>query len=163
MINDMQSIMSFKGIGTYSIPPKTVTFPGFGTVNVDGAFAVDNLIIPYTGYSGATGGFNLSQGLLSGGGDYQAGDRISGVRFAVVNFNPNNTIDQTYWHFGRVGTWSSETGYTACSSDSTLQSAITGGCQSTLLWGTPGNVRPKDRADTIVDSMPLQGASALLG
>ena len=163
MINDMQSITSFKGIGTYSIPPKTATVPLLGTVNVDAAYEIKNLIIPYTGYSGPTGAFNLSLGLYSGGGDYQVGDRINGVRFAVMNFNPNNTIDQTYWHFGRVGTWSSETGYTACSSDPTLQSAITGGCQSTLLWGTPGNVRPKDRADPIVDSMPLGSLYFLLG
>ena len=159
----MQSIMSFNGIGTYTYPPKTVTIPTYGTIPVDGTYEVNNLIIPYTGYSGPTGTFNISQGLLSGGGDYQAGDRVTGVKFAVMNFNPNNSNNENNWYFGRVGTWSSETGYSACAGDPTLQSAITGGCQTTLLWGTVGNVVPKDRADPIINSMPIEGVSALLG
>jgi hypothetical protein len=46
----------------------------------------------------------------------------------------------------RVGTWSSETGYTACAQDPTMQSALTGGCQYNVIWGTDGNVMPLDRA-----------------
>ena len=140
-----------------------MTVPIFGTIPVDGTYELNNLILPYTGYSGPTGTFNLSQGLLSGGGDYQTGDRVTGVKFAVMNFNPSNSLNFGSWYFGRVGTWSSETGYSACAGDPTLQSAITGGCQTTLLWGTVGNVRPKDRADPIIDSMPVAGLSALLG
>ena len=145
------------------IPPKTATVPILGTVKVDGAYEIANLIIPYSGYSGPTGAFNFSPGLVSGGGDYQAGDRVTGVRFAVMNFNSNHSLNENNWYFGRVGTWSSETGYAPCKGDSTLQSAITGGCQTTLLWGTRGNLPPKDRADSIVDSMPSQAADVLLG
>ena len=155
--------MSFNGKGTYMIPPKTATVPILGTVKVDGAYEIANLLIPYSGYSGPTGSFNFSPGLVSGGGDYQAGDRVTGVRFAVMNFNSNHSLNENNWYFGRVGTWSSETGYAPCKGDSTLQSAITGGCQTTLLWGTPGNVPPKDRADSIVDSMPSSAVSVLLG
>ena len=161
--DDIQSIMSFNGIGTYSIPPKTVTLPIFGTIPVDGTYEINNLILPYIGYSGPTGTFNLSQGMLTGGGDYQAGDRISGVKFSVMNFNSNNSLDFRNWYFGRVGTWQSEKGYSACNGDATLQSATTGGCQTTLLWGTPGNVVPKDRADPIISSMPDEGINVLLG
>ena len=45
-----------------------------------------------------------------------------------------------------MGTWSSETGYTACAQDPTMQSALTGGCQYNVIWGTDGNVMPLDRA-----------------
>ena len=155
--------MSFNGKGTYMIPPKTATVPILGTVKVDGAYEIANLLIPYSGYSGPTGSFNFSPGLVSGAGDYQVGDRVTGVRFAVMNFNSNNSFNENNWYFGRVGTWSSETGYAPCKGDSTLQSAITGGCQTTLLWGTRGNLPPKDRADSIVDSMPSQAADVLLG
>jgi 7 transmembrane sweet-taste receptor of 3 GCPR len=52
----------------------------------------------------------------------------------------------------RVGTWVPGAGYIPCTGDYITQSPKTGGC-SNLLWGTPGNVQPSDRADPLVETM----------
>ena len=119
-----------------------------------------NKMVTYSGSSGVTGYLNLSRG-LNGAGDYHRGDRISGIRFQVVNFvAPNDSVQS--WGFRRVGTWASEGGYMPCANDLTMQGALTGGCQKEIVWGTVGNKRPSDRADPIVSVMPLGVAAFLL-
>jgi hypothetical protein len=119
-----------------------------------------NKIVTYRGTNGMTGYLNMSLG-LAGASDYQRGDRISGIRYQVVNFVAPNASVQS-WGFRRVGTWASEGGYVPCATDPTMQTALTGGCQEEINWGTEGNRRPNDRADPIVAAMPASVAYLLL-
>jgi 7 transmembrane sweet-taste receptor of 3 GCPR len=55
----------------------------------------------------------------------------------------------------RVGTWTTGSGYVPCDNDYITHSSLTGGC-SAQEWGTPGNVKPADRADPVVETMSSQ-------
>ena len=74
---------------------------------------------------------------------YGVGDRTAGVRFIFSNFNPGNGSMNSF-SLSRVGTWTTETGFSVCGTDSTLQSKVTGGC-TFIQYGTPDNIMPSDR------------------
>ena len=84
---------------------------------------------------------------------YGAGDRLSGVRYSVLNLQRDGVHANGSFVFRRVGTWMNEDGYASCKGDPTLQSYRTGGCYD-IAWGTPGNVVPSDRAPALRMEMP---------
>jgi hypothetical protein len=99
--------------------------------------------ISFPGYSGSIQ-FSSGRPQIS---HYGLGDRIAGVRYKVLNFQPGNGSLGSF-SLGRVGTWTTEGGFDFCSNDPTLQSVVTGKCTS-VLYGTDGNFPPPDRPPSI--------------
>lgn len=105
--------------------------------------------VSFSGYSGKIA-FSSGRPFIS---HYGVGDRTAGVRFILHNFNPGDgSID--HYSLNRVGTWTTESGFQLCGSDSTLQSSVTGGCHD-ITYGTYDNRRPPDRPPTITPVMPV--------
>ena len=71
---------------------------------------------------------------LSSVGDYQHGDRVSGVRYSVVNFVPGTGGSKSEYRLQRVGSWHSEMGYIPCSKEGFLQGALTGEVAGSGQW-----------------------------
>jgi hypothetical protein len=108
--------------------------------------ALKNVLIQNITFPGYSGDIEFSAGRPQIS-HYGMGDRIVGVRFKVLNFHPGNGSVSTFT-LGRVGTWTTETGFALCTQDPTLQSIVTGKC-SGVLYGTEGNVKPTDRPHSV--------------
>lgn len=87
------------------------------------------------------------------------GGRMIGVRFQVSNFNSGNGSLADF-ALRRVGTWTREDGFLLCGEDSTLQSALTGGC-TTIRYGTSDNSKPAGQPETIFEVMSINMKIAL--
>ena len=106
-------------------------------------FVLEN--VEFVGYSG-----NVS---FTTGGHHRGGFSHTGLRYKISNFHVGNgTLSSITLQ--RVGT-STESGlFTKCTSDSDLQTFVTGGC-SELRYGNVYNIQPSDRANNIIQSLPV--------
>jgi hypothetical protein len=110
------------------------------------AFMVSN--ISFDGYSGPISFSSGSKHI----DNFGVGDRITGVRFGLLDFNPGNG-SMSQFALERFGTWSSESGFGLCADDAGTYdyiAALTGACKSFILI----DHLPKDHADPVVQQMP---------
>ena len=105
--------------------------------------------LKFAGYSG-----NIS---FATGEHYHGGFRNAGLRYQISHFTVESgsgsgsvTLSNITLH--RVGTSTMDGVFTACTSDPTMQSAVTGGC-SELRYGNIYNIRPSDRAPNIIQAL----------
>ena len=113
--------------------------------------------LKFAGYSG-----NMS---FTTGQHYHGGFRNAGLRYQISHFSVGNgngsgsgALSNITLH--RVGTSTIDGVFTACTSDPTMQSSVTGGC-SELRYGNIDNTRPSDRAPNIIQSLPSAMHSTL--
>lgn len=132
-------------------------FGGQIPARIDG-ISLKRAIIDNVSFDGYSGPIKFSTG-RPGISFYGHGDRESGVRFSLMNFDPGNGSSSTF-RLNRVGTWTTETGFSTCTSDATLQSAVTGGCFR-VIYGTVGNEKPRDRPSATTQKMPTKARIAL--
>lgn len=111
----------------------------------------------FVGYSG-----NIS---FAKANDHLGGFRSAGLRYQISHFtvesgsgSGNRTLSNITLH--RVGTSTMNGVFTACTSDPTMQSAVTGGC-SELRYGNINNIRPSDRAPNIIQALSSNMRSTL--
>ena len=106
-------------------------------------FVLEN--VEFLGYSGDVS--------FRPGKHHRGGFSHTGLRYKISNFHiENGTLSSITLQ--RVGT-STEAGiFSKCTSDSELQTLVTGGC-SELRYGNVYNIQPSDRAHNIIQSLPV--------
>jgi hypothetical protein len=114
-------------------------------VKIDGK-RLKAAIVHNVSFTGVTGEVAFSAG-RTGSLTYGYGDRIAGVGFVATTFRP---INLTHGEMVRFGRWTTEEGFTLCSSDTP---DWLGGCHD-IDYGTPGNYKPADRGPDIIQDMP---------
>lgn len=111
--------------------------------------------LKFEGYSG-----DMS---FATGKHYHGGFRNAGLRYQISHFSVKGgsrgvTLSNITLH--RVGTLTMDGVFTACTSDTTMQSAVTGGCTE-LRYGNIYNTKPSDRAPNIIQTLSSAMRSTL--
>jgi Receptor family ligand binding region len=106
----------------------------------------------FVGYSG-----NIS---FAAGKDHQRSFGNAGLRYQISHFSGSESGTLSNITLHRVGTSTVDGVFTACTSDPTMQSAVTGGC-SELRYGNIYNIRPSDRAPNIIQALSSAMRSTL--
>lgn len=101
--------------------------------------------VEFLGYSG-----NVS---FTTGKHHRGGFSHTGLRYKISNFHiGNGTLSSITLQ--RVGTSTEDGIFSKCTSDTELQSFVTGGC-SELRYGNVYNIQPSDRAHNIIQRLPV--------
>ena len=101
--------------------------------------------VEFVGYSG-----NVS---FRTGNKHRGEFSHTGFRYKISNFHRGNgTLSSITLQ--RVGTSTEDGIFSKCTSDSDLQTSVTGGC-SELRYGNVYNIQPSDRAYNIIQCLPL--------
>ena len=125
-------------------------FPAY----MDGSAVAASYALQNVTFQGLTGHVRIEPG-IGGIPDYGWGDRVTGTRYKVVNYQINATQGFAGFKFSRVGTWTHHDMFVPCTSDPLYLAnpTIYGNC-TPISWATPFNVIPPDRADPVVQYMP---------